>query len=334
METANIFLQRMREQRQPGRTSVQRPPQSGRQSQPPAQQPIPTKQLPSPQQQRPLSTPTTVSYPTYSPDNYGQPPYSPTSPTVSNHSSLAAAKAYETSPTSLPYPAQGGHVQQYPPRTDSAAAAAAAYGAAQTQPAQTYPYQPQPAYDPRLPQSQQPQHHQQYAATSGPLRDPFEPVYPQQKPSTMAEQEPAPQEHPHRQSYTMQVPPGRQTIIPVQQPPAQKPQKIGLDHFNFLAVLGKGNFGKVMLAETKASKKLYAIKVLKKEFIIENDEVESMKSEKRVFLIANKARHPFLLNLHACFQTETRVYFVMEYVSGGDLMLHIQREQFGTKRAQ
>ena len=89
-----------------------------------------------------------------------------------------------------------------------------------------------------------------------------------------------------------------------------------------------------MLAETKATKKLYAIKVLKKEFIIENEEVESTKSEKRVFLVANKERHPFLLNLHACFQTETRVYFVMEYISGGDLMLHIQRGQFGSKRAQ
>ena len=111
-------------------------------------------------------------------------------------------------------------------------------------------------------------------------------------------------------------------------------QKISLDHFNFLAVLGKGNFGKVMLAETKKSRKLYAIKVLKKEFIIENDEVESIRSEKRVFLIANRERHPFLTNLHACFQTETRVYFVMEYISGGDLMLHIQRGQFGTRRAQ
>jgi classical protein kinase C len=111
-------------------------------------------------------------------------------------------------------------------------------------------------------------------------------------------------------------------------------RRIGLDHFNFLAVLGKGNFGKVMLAETKSSKQLYAIKVLKKEFIIENDEVESTRSEKRVGLIANKERHPFLCNLHACFQTETRVYFVMEYISGGDLMLHIQRGQFGTKRAQ
>lgn len=149
-----------------------------------------------------------------------------------------------------------------------------------------------------------------------------------------------PKPHPVQTHVEQQIVPSA-TGIPA---PTKKPlpsatdpgtgQRIGLDHFNFLAVLGKGNFGKVMLAETKRSKRLYAIKVLKKEFIIENDEVESIRSEKRVFLIANRERHPFLTNLHACFQTETRVYFVMEYISGGDLMLHIQRGQFGTKRAQ
>lgn len=89
-----------------------------------------------------------------------------------------------------------------------------------------------------------------------------------------------------------------------------------------------------MLAKERYSNQLYAIKVLKKEFIIENDEVESTRAEKRVFLAANRQRHPFLVNLHSCFQTESRIYFVMEYVQGGDLMWHIQHQQFSPQRAK
>jgi hypothetical protein len=200
---------------------------------------------------------------------------------------------------------------------------------------QTYGAQSPVQARPAQPQPQQPQQQQQQQPMT--LHSQQSPVQQQQQPpyqSTPPVQSPQAQEP---MSPTAGSQAGSAVAPRKALPLATDPgtgQRIGLDHFNFLAVLGKGNFGKVMLAETKRSRRLYAIKVLKKEFIIENDEVESIRSEKRVFLIANRERHPFLTNLHACFQTETRVYFVMEYVSGGDLMLHIQRGQFGTKRAQ
>ena len=187
------------------------------------------------------------------------------------------------------------------------------------------------AMDPRMNKHQQPSYDPSaYAKYSQPPA----PVVPQyaQHPQAPFQQPPPIQAPPDRGSGQIVAQHARMPSKDITQ--SQGKTRIGLEHFNFLSVLGKGNFGKVMLAETKATKKLYAIKVLKKEFIIENDEVESTRSEKRVFLIANKERHPFLLSLHACFQTETRVYFVMEYISGGDLMLHIQRGQFGLKRAQ
>jgi protein kinase N len=65
----------------------------------------------------------------------------------------------------------------------------------------------------------------------------------------------------------------------------------------------------VILAQYRNTGEYFAIKALKKGDIIARDEVESLLSEKRIFEVANTMRHPFLVNLFACFQTEVSITF-------------------------
>uniref|UniRef100_A0A8C2L8S4 protein kinase C n=1 Tax=Cyprinus carpio TaxID=7962 RepID=A0A8C2L8S4_CYPCA len=106
-----------------------------------------------------------------------------------------------------------------------------------------------------------------------------------------------------------------------------------LKDFKCVAVLGRGHFGKVLLAEYSITGEMFAIKALKKGDVVARNEVESLMREKRIFETVNSVRHPFLVNLFACFQTKEHVCFVMEYAAGGDLMMHIHADVFSEPRA-
>lgn len=80
--------------------------------------------------------------------------------------------------------------------------------------------------------------------------------------------------------------------------------KVSLDDYRFVAVLGRGHFGKVMLAESnKQRHRYFALKTLKKAEILFRNEIDSLMSEKRIFQTITDAHHPFLVNLVACFQS-------------------------------
>ena len=85
--------------------------------------------------------------------------------------------------------------------------------------------------------------------------------------------------------------------------------------------MGRGAFGKVMLVEKKDTKEIYALKSLRKEELIDKDQIEHTKTEK---MILEHVNHPFLVNLAYAFQTPEKIFFVMQFMKGGELFQHLR----------
>eukprot|EP00062_Callorhinchus_milii_P023671 gi/632982772/ref/XP_007908320.1/ PREDICTED: ribosomal protein S6 kinase alpha-5 [Callorhinchus milii] len=108
-------------------------------------------------------------------------------------------------------------------------------------------------------------------------------------------------------------------------------EKVGIENFELLKVLGTGAYGKVFLVRKISGHdtgKLYAMKVLKKASIVQKAKTaEHTRTERQV--LEHIRQSPFLVTLHYAFQTDTKLHLILDYVNGGELFTHLsQRERF------
>ncbi|KAF4084002.1 hypothetical protein AMELA_G00123790 [Ameiurus melas] len=108
-------------------------------------------------------------------------------------------------------------------------------------------------------------------------------------------------------------------------------ERVGIENFELLKVLGTGAYGKVFLVRKVSghdSDKLYAMKVLKKATIVQKAKTaEHTRTERQV--LEHIRQSPFLVTLHYAFQTDTKLHLILDYVNGGELFTHlVQRVHF------
>ena len=95
-----------------------------------------------------------------------------------------------------------------------------------------------------------------------------------------------------------------------------------VDDFTSLKLIGKGSYGKVFLVQKKDDQKIYAMKILKKKAMIKRNQVNHIKTERKIMELID---HPFIVKLIYAFQTAQKLYMVMDCCPGGELFYHIQR---------
>ncbi|KAK7470891.1 Serine/threonine-protein kinase [Stygiomarasmius scandens] len=103
--------------------------------------------------------------------------------------------------------------------------------------------------------------------------------------------------------------------------------------FEFLKLIGRGTFGKVFQVRKKDTKRIYAMKVLSKKEIVAKKEVAHTIGERKI--LQRSLECPFLVGLKFSFQTDSDLYLVTDFKSGGELFWHLQREtRFSEERAR
>lgn len=99
-----------------------------------------------------------------------------------------------------------------------------------------------------------------------------------------------------------------------------KNSKPSLEDFTLLKVVGKGSFGKVLQVRNRHTNRVYAMKQLKKSHVVKRNQVEHTKTER---FVLQHLRHNFIVRLHFAFQTDRKLFMLLDYCSGGELFFHL-----------
>lgn len=109
----------------------------------------------------------------------------------------------------------------------------------------------------------------------------------------------------------------------------------GPEDFEILKLIGKGTFGQVFQVRKRDTRRIYAMKVLSKKVIVQKKEVAHTLGERNILVRTAMAESPFIVGLKFSFQTPSDLYLVTDYMSGGELFWHLQREgRFQEARAK
>lgn len=123
---------------------------------------------------------------------------------------------------------------------------------------------------------------------------------------------------------------GRLNISVDYKPSKNKP--LSIDDFDLLKVIGKGSFGKVMQVRKKDTNKIYALKAIRKSYIVSKSEVTHTLAERTVLA---RVDNPFIVPLKFSFQSPEKLYLVLAFINGGELFYHLQKEgRFDLSRAR
>jgi serine/threonine protein kinase len=99
--------------------------------------------------------------------------------------------------------------------------------------------------------------------------------------------------------------------------------------FEIVEVVGKGGLGKVSKVKYKVDGNIYAMKSFRKSKLKEAKQVEHAFNEKKIL---GSISHPFIVNIKYSFQSETKLYLIMEYLSGGEIYYHLRKTKYFSEK--